>query len=98
VKRFQPVDSLAMRTRLQMEVRVAKPALMPQVAAELERCRGGSGMVRLLLPLAFGGEAKILAGRDFALDAELAARLERLLGEGSVELCVQEPPKLALVG
>jgi len=98
VKRFQPVDSLAKRTRLQMEVRVAKPALMPQVAAELERCRGGSGMVRLLLPLAFGGEAKILAGRDFALDAELAARLERLLGEGSVELCVQEPPKLALVG
>jgi DNA polymerase-3 subunit alpha len=98
VKRFQPVDSLAKRTRLQMEVRVAKPALMPQVAAELERCRGGSGMVRLLLPLAFGGEAKIFAGRDFALDAELAARLERLLGEGSVELCVQEPPKLALVG
>ena len=98
VKRFQPVDSLAKRTRLQMEVRVAKPALMPQVAAELEQCRGGSGMVRLLLPLAFGGEAKILAGRDFALDAELAARLERLLGEGSVELCVQEPPKLALVG
>jgi len=98
VKRFQPVDSLAKRTRLQMEVRVAKPALMPQVAAELEQCRGGSGMVRLLLPLAAGGEAKILAGRDFALDAELAARLERLLGEGSVELCVQEPPKLALVG
>jgi DNA polymerase III subunit alpha len=98
VKKFQPVDSLAKRTRLQMEVRVAKPALMPQVAAELERCRGGGGTVRLLLPLAAGGEAKVLAGRDFALDAELAARLERLLGEGSVELCVQEPPKLALVG
>jgi hypothetical protein len=32
------------------------------------------------------------------LDAELAARLERIAGEGSVALSVQEPPKLALVG
>jgi DNA polymerase-3 subunit alpha len=55
-------------------------------------------MVRLLLPLSTGGEAIVLAGRDFALDAELQARLERITGEGSVDLSVQEPPKLALVG
>jgi DNA polymerase-3 subunit alpha len=36
-------------------------------------------------------------GRDFALDSELAARIERLTGEGSVELSAQEPPRLALV-
>ena len=29
---------------------------------------------------------------------ELAARIERITGEGSVDLSVQEPPKLALVG
>ena len=40
----------------------------------------------------------IVAGRDYALDAELAARIERIAGEGSVDLSVQEPPKLALVG
>jgi DNA polymerase-3 subunit alpha len=45
-----------------------------------------------------GGEAAIVAGRDFTLDGELAARIERITGEGSVDLSVQEPPKLALVG
>jgi DNA polymerase-3 subunit alpha len=98
VKRFQPIETLAKRTRLQMLVRIANPALMAQVAAELAQCRGGSGTVRLTLALASGGEATVLVGRDFELDAELAARLERILGEGSVDLSVQEPPKLALVG
>jgi hypothetical protein len=40
----------------------------------------------------------MLAGRDFQLDGELVARIERVTGEGSVDLSVQEPPKLALVG
>jgi DNA polymerase-3 subunit alpha len=38
-----------------------------------------------------------LAGRDYALDGELAARIERIAGEGNVDLSIQEPPKLALV-
>ena len=54
--------------------------------------------VHCAAPLAQGGEAIVLAGRDFALDAELAARIDRVVGEGNVELAVQEPPKLALVG
>ena len=40
----------------------------------------------------------IVIGRDFQLDAELAARLERIAGEGAVTLSAQEPPRLALVG
>jgi len=31
-------------------------------------------------------------------DADLAARLTRILGEGAVELSAQDPPRLALVG
>jgi DNA polymerase-3 subunit alpha len=98
IKRFQPIESLAKRTRLQMVVTVNNAALMPQIAPELAQCRGGTGTVRLRLALASGGEASILAGRDFALDAELSARIERIVGEGAVDLSVQEPPKLALVG
>ncbi|HET8533963.1 MAG TPA: DNA polymerase III subunit alpha, partial [Sphingomicrobium sp.] len=98
IKRFQPIDSLAKRTRLQMVVTVESPALMLQIAAELGAVRGGNGTVRFRLPLSSGGEASVLAGRDFALDAELAARIERIVGEGAVDLSVQEPPKLALVG
>jgi len=52
----------------------------------------------LIVPMGSGGEASIIAGRDFELDAELAARIERIIGEGSVDLSIQEPPKLALVG
>ena len=54
--------------------------------------------MRFIVPLASGGEAVVVAGRDYSLDAELAARIERVTGEGSVDLSVQEPPKLALVG
>jgi len=43
-------------------------------------------------------QATLLIGRDFTLDADLAARLTRILGEGAVELSAVEPPRLALVG
>jgi DNA polymerase-3 subunit alpha len=40
----------------------------------------------------------LVLGRDFNLDADLAARLTQITGEGAVELSAQEPPRLALVG
>ena len=98
IKRFQPLEGLAKRTRLQMEIRISSPSLVPAVARELANAPGGGGIVRLVLPLSTGGEAVVIAGRDFALDAELEARIERITGEGSVDLSVQEPPRLALVG
>jgi DNA polymerase-3 subunit alpha len=97
IKRLQPLDQLAQRSRLQMEVRLANSDLVPQIARELASARGGSGALRLRVPLADGGEALVIAGRDFILDAEIASRLERVAGEGNVELSVQEA-RLALVG
>jgi DNA polymerase-3 subunit alpha len=97
VKRVQPLNELAKRTRLQMTVR-ADGETAARVAAEVREARGANGLLRFVLPLASGGEAVVVAGRDFALDAELAARVERIVGEGKVELAVQEPPRLALVG
>jgi DNA polymerase-3 subunit alpha len=98
IKRVQPFADLAKRTRLQMTIRLADQSAAQRVAAELAESRGSNGLVRFLLPLASGGEAVVVAGRDCALDAELSARIERIVGEGSVDLSVQEPPKLALVG
>ena len=98
VKRFQPLAELAKRTRLQMTVRVPDAALAKAIARELADARGSNGVVRFVVPIGSEGEATVVAGRDYALDAELAARIERIAGEGSVELSVQEPPKLALVG
>ena len=81
-----------------MAVRVADPRIIEAIGGEMAQARGGNGVVRLLLTLADGRQAVAIAGRDFRLDAELAARIERIAGEGSVDLSVQEPPKLALVG
>jgi DNA polymerase-3 subunit alpha len=98
IKRFQPLSELAKRTRLQMTVRVADRSAAERAARELAGARGSNGLVRFLVAIRSGGEAAVIAGRDFALDAELAARVESVVGEGSVDLSVQEPPRLALVG
>jgi DNA polymerase-3 subunit alpha len=98
IKRFQPLTDLAKRTRLQMTVRLIDAAAIDQMLRGLDDARGGNGLVRFIVPTAAGGEAVIIAGRDFALDAELAAQIERLAGECSVDLSVQEPPRLSLVG
>jgi DNA polymerase-3 subunit alpha len=97
IKRFQPLSELAKRTRLQLTVRVDRAETIGLVSRELAGARGGNGTVRFVVPTATG-EASVLAGRDFALDGELAARIEAITGEGTVELSAQEPPKLALVG
>jgi DNA polymerase-3 subunit alpha len=43
------------------------------------------------------GEAELVLGRDFRLDAELAARIERIDGVAAVRLSVAPQPRLALV-
>ncbi|QNN68592.1 DNA polymerase III subunit alpha [Sphingomonas lutea] len=98
IKRIQPLEGLAKSTRLRMTVRLNDAGAAPALGDILAGSRGGNGSVRIIVSIATGGEAHILAGRDFALDAELALKIERIAGEGNVDLSVQEPPKLALVG
>ncbi|MEQ7872834.1 DNA polymerase III subunit alpha [Sphingomonas sp. ASV193] len=98
VKSFQRLDSLARRTRLQLELTIDDPSRVAAVADELSKSRGGNGVVRASVGLPDGRVAGVTLGRDYLLDAELAARLVRLLGEGAVRLSAQEPPRLALVG
>ncbi|MGZ2411265.1 DNA polymerase III subunit alpha [Sphingomonas sp. F9_3S_D5_B_2] len=98
IKHIQALSDLAKRTRLQMAVRLTGPGLVDEVTQLLSACRGGNGVVRFHVPLAAGGEAIVVAGRDFALDGELAQSIMRITGEDAVELSAQEPPRLALVG
>ena len=97
IKRFQPLDSLAKRTRLQMEICLEEAGQVPAIANELAKAKGGTGIVRFCVTLSGDRKAQLLAGRDFTLDADLAARIERLLGPDTVELSVQTPPQLAIV-
>ena len=98
IKRSSLLSDLAKRTRLQMTVRVPDGITGQLIAREIAGARGRMDLCGSSFRLGSGGEAIVVAGRDFALDAELAARIERISGEGSVDLSVQEPPKLALVG
>jgi DNA polymerase-3 subunit alpha len=98
IKRVQPLTDLAKRTRLQMTVTMSDRHAAERLVREFANARNGNGLVRFIVPIASGGEATIVIGRAYALDAELASRIERITGEGSVDLSVQEPPKLALVG
>ena len=96
VKSIQPFESLSKRTRLQLEVEVEDQAVIAALAAVVAEERGGNGQLRLRARLPHG-EASLLLGRDFRLDAEVAARIERIDGVLAVRLSVAEPPRLALV-
>jgi DNA polymerase III subunit alpha len=100
IRKFQPLDELARKSRLELLIRLGANAPVGPIAAELERATGqGNGLVRMTVPISEGREAVLLLGREYRLDAELVARIERHCGgEGRVTLAVAEPPKLALVG
>ena len=74
IKRVQPLSDLAKRTRLQMTVRISDASTAERIGREMADARGSNGLLRFVLTLASGGEAIVVAGRDYALDAELAAR------------------------
>ena len=78
-----------------MTIAVTDVSAAQAVCAELATARGARGEVRLRVPTP-RGEAIVLLGRDFALEGELAARIEALHGVGTVELKTSEA-RLALV-
>ncbi|HEY0312727.1 MAG TPA: DNA polymerase III subunit alpha [Allosphingosinicella sp.] len=98
VRSLQLFEALSKRTRLQLEVEVEDAGALAALAALVGGDRGGNGELRLRARLDGGGEAEVVLGRDFALDAELAARIERVPGVTAVRLSAAAPPRLALVG
>ena len=82
----------------------------PQARDAMALCRSAGVSVKMITgdhadtataiarELAIDGQVVTGAELDRMPDDELAARIERISGEGSVDLSVQEPPKLALVG
>ncbi|HEU0067398.1 MAG TPA: DNA polymerase III subunit alpha [Sphingomonas sp.] len=97
VKRIQPFEALASTARFVIEVTVDDAAAFGALGALLADHRGARGEVRAVVRLASGEEARVLLGRDFLLDAELAGRMEALHGVASVALKTSET-RLALVG
>ncbi|WCM28984.1 DNA polymerase III subunit alpha [Sphingomonas sp. QA11] len=97
IKRIQPFETLANTARFVVELSVETPAAMAALGALLAEVRGARGEVWANAALPDGGAARVLLGRDFLLDGELAARIEHLPGVSNVVLKTSET-KLALVG
>ena len=97
IKRIQPFETLASTARFVIEADVATPAGMAALANLLSDFRGARGEVFVNAALPEGGTARVRIGRDFLLDAELAARIEALQDVTNVALKTSET-RLALVG
>jgi DNA polymerase-3 subunit alpha len=98
IRSVQSFETMASATRLRIEIESDDPHLLPALAALVDGERGGRGELSLKALLPDGGEACVRLGRDYLLDAELAARIERLPGVLAVRLAAVEAPRLALVG
>jgi DNA polymerase-3 subunit alpha len=97
VKAIKPFEQLATTTRFALTVQVADGGAVAALARLIGTRRGARGKVTLLAPLAGGGEATVLLGRDFALDAELAEAVEALPGVRAVTFEIEEA-RLQAVG
>ncbi len=97
IKRIQPFENLASQARFVLEVAIRDAAAFRPLAALLSEHRGAKGEVRARLTLPDGGEAMVMLGRDFLLDAELAEHVETLPGVTGVEMKSSDA-RLALVG
>ncbi|NNM78098.1 DNA polymerase III subunit alpha [Sphingomonas sp. ID1715] len=96
IRSIRPFESLSASTRLELHVAVEDPAAIQLIADLVRDLRGGRGELRLKAQTD-AGSADVRLSRDLRLDAELAARIERLPGIASVSLKAAELPKLALV-
>jgi DNA polymerase-3 subunit alpha len=93
---LQSFEGMTANARLILDIETAEPEALFALAALLEGHGGGRGEAWLNAILPDGGTARILLGRNYLLDAELAANVERLPGVKAL-LRPAPPPQLALV-
>jgi len=96
VRGLQSYESMQ-QIRLRIDVETADAKVIPALAALVADERGGRGEMYLKALLADGTRAEVLLGRDFQLDAELVARIERLPGM-TARIGTAGRPQLSVVG
>jgi DNA polymerase-3 subunit alpha len=91
------MEGLQANARLKAVVRTSDIKALASLAQLLDAAGSGRGEVILDAPLDGGQTATVRLGRNFALDAELAARIEAMEGIEAVTLSAADSPRLALV-
>ncbi len=98
VRGLQSYESLQMQAiRLRVDVETDDPTAIPALAKLMAGEVGGRGEMYLKVTLPDGAEATVLLGRDFRLDAELVARIDRLPGM-TAKIGTADRPQLRVVG
>ncbi|MCF8708024.1 DNA polymerase III subunit alpha [Rhizorhapis sp. SPR117] len=97
IRNVQPFSRLCNTSRLILQIDVAEPKAVSAIAQLVSGARGGRCEILLRSKLADGRIAKLRLGRDFAVEAELAASIATIPGVAYHELKGAEPLRLALV-
>ena len=97
VRRCQPLEGLASNSRMTLTVTIVDPAAIPRLAATVSGGSGGRGALVLHAPLADDGEARLVLGRCYVIDAELAETIRVIEGVTGVQMTAEDRPALALV-
>ena len=98
VRSVQPLSALARRSRCQLTVEIGGASAIEALGSALSAARGGRGEVLARIALPGGRCARLMLGRDFAIDGELRDRIGRLRGVDGVTLTAIGGPQLALAG
>jgi DNA polymerase-3 subunit alpha len=96
VRGLQSFETLAGAIRLRIDIETADPGALPVLANLVAGEKGGRGEMWLKAILPDQMTADVLLGRDFRLDAELVAKIERLPGV-TARLGTVNAPRLHLV-
>jgi DNA polymerase-3 subunit alpha len=89
IRSLIPLDRLTANARLTLHAEARDEAAARAFATRLRASRGGRGTVHLSVRAADGSLVPLMLGRDFLLDAELVAEVERIDGVGQVALAAE---------
>jgi DNA polymerase III subunit alpha len=97
VRSAKPLDGLVTSTRLKMQMDVARPEAMHELALLLAPLMGGKSELVVKTPADNGNWAHIVLGRRFQLDANFAEKVKAIEGIGNVRLAPLGSPQLSVV-
>ncbi|MGI4881185.1 MAG: hypothetical protein ACRYG4_27300, partial [Janthinobacterium lividum] len=86
IRGIQSLAVMAARSRCRLTVELAVSTPLDALATLFGGRRGGRGELVVHVPLAGGGRANLLLGRDFSIDNEIFAKVERMRGVDRAEL------------
>ncbi len=91
IRSGQPLEGLTQSLPMMLEMDVAEPQALAELALLLPRKAEAKGEVRVKLHLANGEQPVLRLGKDFALDAALAERIMPMAGISNVILGAKRP-------